>query len=81
MKKKFSSLLYTGLLLVSIPTVFVSILIILPLVYDKNKQPEPVTHVKVYDTITVKKIIKVYDTIPVQKIKWIEKVKTDTTSN
>jgi hypothetical protein len=79
MKKQFNNLLYTGLMLIGLPFFVLIILIILPIISEKNNTDIKVEdHVKIYDTVSVKKVIKIYDTITVEKIKWIEKVKTDT---
>ena len=79
MKKQFNTLLYTGLVIVGLPVIVLTILITLPIISKNNAIDTKVEeHVKIYDTVPVEKIIKIYDTIPVEKIKWIEKVKTDT---
>ena len=77
MKNRFNNLLYTGLAIVGVPFFLLIILIIIPVISEKNKTENKVEEsIKVYDTIPVKKVIKIYDTI--EKIKWIERVKNDT---
>lgn len=79
MKKQFNNLLYTGLVIVGVPIFLLIILIIIPVISEKNKKENKVEEsIKVYDTIPVKKVIKIYDTITIEKIKWIERVKPDT---
>ena len=67
MKNQFNNLLYTGLVIVGLPLFLLIILIILPIILEKNN-----TNTKVEDHI------KIYDTITIEKIKWIERVKPDT---
>ena len=79
MKNRFNNLLYTGLVIVGVPFFLLIILIIIPVISEKNKTENEVEEsIKVYDTIPVKKVIKIYDTITIEKIKWIERVKNDT---
>ena len=79
MKNRFNNLLYTGLVIVGVPFFLLIILIIIPVISEKNKKENKVEEsIKVYDTIPVKKVIKIYDTITIEKIKWIERVKPDT---
>ena len=79
MKNQFNNLLYTGLVIVGLPLFLLIILIILPIILEKNNTETKVEdHIKIYDTVSIKKVIKIYDTITIEKIKWIEKVKNDT---
>lgn len=76
MKKTFNILFYTGLLMVGFPIAILFFFVFLPISLEKKEINEEVR--KVYDTVTVKKVVKIYDTVYVKKTKWIEKVKTDT---
>jgi hypothetical protein len=76
MKKTLDILFYTGLSMVGFPTIILFFFIFLHISSEKKEINEEVR--KVYDTVTVKKVVKIYDTVYVKKTKWIEKVKTDT---
>ena len=77
-KKIFSTLLYTGTLIIGLPLTILIIVIILPTLSKVNKIRKTVVVEKVYDTVVVKKEVKIYDTIYVTKTKFLEKVKSDT---